>query len=91
MTTPPLLPFRRPSGIFFAAALLGGALAANAQSAPAGKLAALPKPAHAIIVEWQKANPRKWFDCDTAHSQPLNGNRKAYAAWNLFARLVGWE
>jgi hypothetical protein len=31
-----------------------------------------------------------WFDCSPAHSQALNGNRKAYAAWWLWARLAGW-
>jgi hypothetical protein len=25
-----------------------------------------------------------------AHSQPLNGNLKAYSAWWLWARLAGW-
>ena len=28
--------------------------------------------------------------CGAAHSQPLNGNLKAYAAWWLWARLAGW-
>lgn len=41
-------------------------------------------------LEWQAANPGKWYPCSAAHSQPLNGNRKAYAAWHLFARLAGW-
>ena len=41
--------------------------------------------------EWQKSHPGKWYPCDTAHSQPLNGNLKAYAAWSLFARLAGWK
>ena len=31
-----------------------------------------------------------WYTCSAAHSQPLNGNRKAYAAWWLWARLGGW-
>ncbi|MBE2214213.1 MAG: hypothetical protein IAE82_10110 [Opitutaceae bacterium] len=41
---------------------------------------------------WQAAHVEgvDWFDCDAAHSQPLNGNRKAYAAWWLWARLAGW-
>jgi hypothetical protein len=25
-----------------------------------------------------------------AHTQPLNANLKAYAAWHLWARLAGW-
>lgn len=32
-----------------------------------------------------------WLDCPSAHSQPLNANMKAYAAWWLFARLAGWS
>lgn len=32
-----------------------------------------------------------WYNCSSAHSQPLNANRKAYAAWWLFARLAGWN
>ena len=42
-------------------------------------------------IEWQKANPGKWYEVEAAHSQPLNGNLKAYAAWSLFARLAGWQ
>jgi len=42
-------------------------------------------------IEWQNANPGKWYSCTAAHSQPLNGNLKAYAAWWLWARLAGWE
>ena len=42
-------------------------------------------------VEWQEANPGKWFECPTAHSKALNGNLKAYAAWHLWARLAGWN
>lgn len=32
-----------------------------------------------------------WYSCDSAHSEPLNANQKAYAAWWLFARLAGWS
>jgi len=32
-----------------------------------------------------------WYSCDSAHSEPLNANLKAYAAWWLFARLAGWS
>ncbi len=41
---------------------------------------------------WQNAHTLNvdWYQCDAAHTQPLNANRKAYAAWYLFARLAGW-
>ena len=42
-------------------------------------------------TEWQAAHPNEWYSCSAAHSQPLNGNLKAYAAWWLWARLGGWE
>ena len=42
-------------------------------------------------VNWQNANAGEWYSCDSAHSQPLNANLKAYAAWHLWARLGGWD
>lgn len=42
-------------------------------------------------VDWQNAHPGEWYDCSAAHSQPLNANVKAYAAWWLWARLAGWD
>jgi hypothetical protein len=42
-------------------------------------------------IDWQKANPGKWYQCEAAHTQPLNANLKAYAAWHLWARLAGWD
>ncbi len=36
-------------------------------------------------------NGGEWYQCSPAHTQPLNGNLKAYAAWYLFARLAGWN
>ena len=42
-------------------------------------------------LEWQVANPDEWYDCVSAHSQPLNANQKAYAAWWLWATLAGWS
>ena len=42
-------------------------------------------------TEWQNAHPGEWYNCSAAHSQPLNGNLKAYAAWWLWARLAGWQ
>jgi hypothetical protein len=40
---------------------------------------------------WQIAHPGEWYGCGAAHTQPLNANQKAYAAWWLWARLVGWN
>jgi hypothetical protein len=42
---------------------------------------------------WQNSHTVNvdWYSCDSAHSEPLNANRKAYAAWWLFARLAGWS
>ena len=44
-------------------------------------------------AEWQNTHTEgvDWYDCASAHSQPLNANRKAYAAWWLWARLAGWN
>ena len=43
--------------------------------------------------EWQNSHTINvdWYDCTSAHSEPLNANQKAYAAWWLFARLAGWS
>ena len=43
-------------------------------------------------AEWQASHGKgiDWFDCAAAHTQPLNANLKAYAAWHLWARLAGW-
>jgi hypothetical protein len=44
-------------------------------------------------VDWQNDHTEgmDWYDCSSAHSVELNANRKAYAAWWLWARLAGWE
>ena len=44
-------------------------------------------------VEWQDSHEEgvDWYNCYSAHSQPLNANLKAYAAWWLWARLAGWD
>jgi hypothetical protein len=43
-------------------------------------------------VDWQNAHTQGLdrYTCTSAHSQPLNANRKAYAAWWLWAVLGGW-
>lgn len=42
---------------------------------------------------WQGAHTEgvDWYSCTAAHSQALNGNLKAYAAWWLWAKLAGWD
>jgi hypothetical protein len=44
-------------------------------------------------IEWQNSHAlgTDWYNCSSAHSQPLNANQKAYAAWWLWARLAGWD
>jgi len=44
-------------------------------------------------TEWQDSHTQglDWYNCSSAHSQPLNANRKAYAAWWLWATLAGWN
>jgi hypothetical protein len=44
-------------------------------------------------INWQNAHTQgvDWYPCGSAHSQPLNANLKAYAAWWLWARLAGWS
>jgi hypothetical protein len=44
-------------------------------------------------VEWQNSHAQgvDWYSCSSAHSEPLNANQKAYAAWWLWARLAGWD
>lgn len=44
-------------------------------------------------IEWQNSHTLDvdWYDCDAAHTQPLNSNQKAYAAWWLWACLAGWD
>ncbi|MCD4776719.1 MAG: T9SS type A sorting domain-containing protein [Candidatus Aegiribacteria sp.] len=44
-------------------------------------------------IEWQSTHVEgvDWYNCSAAHTQPLNANRKAYAAWWLWAILGGWQ
>lgn len=41
-------------------------------------------------TEWQNSHTEgvDWYSCYSAHSQPLNANQKAYAAWALFISLA---
>jgi hypothetical protein len=43
--------------------------------------------------DWQSSHTEgvDWYQCDSAHSEPLVANMKAYAAWALWARLAGWS
>ncbi len=43
--------------------------------------------------EWRNAHQENidWYDCYSAHSDALNANMKAYAAWWLWAILAGWS
>lgn len=43
--------------------------------------------------DWQNSHEQgvDWYDCGSAHSEPLNANMKAYAVWWLWARLAGWD
>jgi hypothetical protein len=44
-------------------------------------------------TEWQDSHTVDvdWYSCSSAHSQPLNANLKAYAAWYLWAKIAGWD
>ncbi len=44
-------------------------------------------------LEWSGSHTQNldWYDCSCAHSEALNCNQKAYAAWWLWARLAGWS
>jgi hypothetical protein len=41
-------------------------------------------------IEWQNSHEEgvDWYNCGSAHSQPLNANLKAYAAWNLWVFIA---
>ena len=41
-------------------------------------------------VNWQQSHTKgeDWYSCGAAHSQPVNANQKAYAAWWLFTQIA---
>lgn len=47
-------------------------------------------PAGNWATEWQASHTENvdWFSCYAAHSEPLNGNLKAYAAWALWCAIA---
>lgn len=44
-------------------------------------------------IDWQNSHTLNtdWYNTSVAHTQPVNGNMKAYAAWHLWARIAGWD
>jgi hypothetical protein len=44
-------------------------------------------------IEWQNAHTEgiDWYNCGSAHSQPLNANLKAYAAWWLWVSIAQYR
>ena len=44
-------------------------------------------------TNWQGSHTQDtdWYDCSCVHSEALNCNKKAYAAWWLWARIAGWD
>jgi hypothetical protein len=41
-------------------------------------------------IDWQNSHIKDidWYDCGSAHSQPLNANLKAYAAWAIWTKIA---
>lgn len=44
-------------------------------------------------IDWMASHTmnKDWYRCGAAHSEAINSNLKAYAAWHLFARIAGWN
>ncbi len=51
----------------------------------------LPDSNWALVWQGSHTEGVDWYNCRPMHTWPLNANLKAYAAWNLFARLAGWD
>lgn len=51
------------------------------------------KPDKNWAKDWQNTHKlgEDWYQWTAAHSQPVNANMKAYAAWWLMARIAGWD
>ena len=41
-------------------------------------------------TDWQDSHTKNvdWYNCGSAHSQPLNANQKAYVVWAMFAEIA---
>jgi hypothetical protein len=41
-------------------------------------------------IEWQNSHTQNvdWYSCGAAHTEPLNANQKAYAAWALWTQIA---
>jgi hypothetical protein len=41
-------------------------------------------------IDWQNTHTQNvdWYSCGAAHTQPLNANQKAFAAWHMFAEIA---
>ena len=68
-----------PDGTFFEFVNDDCSLHAGAGGAITGNWATAWQAAHTEGVDW--------YNCGSAHSEPLNANRKAYAAWALWCAL----
>jgi hypothetical protein len=42
-------------------------------------------------IAHNEPNGGQWYQSSAEHSHPLSANKKAYAAWYMFARMAGWK
>jgi hypothetical protein len=44
-------------------------------------------------THWQNCHIQgiDWYYCGAAHTEPVNANMKAFAAWWMWAKLAGWK